>query len=174
MDLVKKESVLPVIKLWSDAGFESIFPISALNGEGVDELERSIVALLPVGPQLFPEDTITQHSERFLAAEVIREKLFRFTQMEIPYSSAVKIDEYRDRSDELSVVRAVIFVEKDSQKGIVIGQNGAMIKKIGQAARRELEERFGRKFYLELNVKTKKDWTRDEKFVRLLDAGLRI
>jgi GTP-binding protein Era len=169
IDIVKKDSILPLIKRWSEAGFETIFPISALNGEGLDELEREVTGRLPHGPKLFPDETITEQTERFLTAEVIREKLFKFTQMEIPYSSAVLVEEFKERSETLTAVRAVIYVEKNSQKPIVIGQNGSMIKKIGTAARKELEERFDRKFYLELNVKVRKDWTREEKFIRRLD-----
>lgn len=169
IDVLSKEALLPLMRSWSLAGFEHLFPISALTGDGVDELEREIVAALPEGPQLFPADTITEQTERFLAAELIREKIFRFTQMEIPYSSAVVIDEFKARSAQLTAVRAVIFVEKESQKGIVIGQNGSMIKKIGSAARVDMEKRFGGKFYLELNVKVKKDWTREEKFLAQLD-----
>ncbi len=169
IDLVNKSSVLPMIRQWSDAGFDAIHPVSAQNGEGVGELERDIIERLPVGPALFPEDTLTEQSQRFLAAETIREKIFRFTQMEIPYSTAVIVDEYKKRSEKLTAVRAVIYVEKDSQKSIVIGQNGSMIKKIGTAARVDMERRFGGKFFLELNVKTRKDWTREEKFIKRLE-----
>ena len=169
IDLIKKSDLLPLIGRWSDAGFDTIYPISAKNGEGVDELERDIVKRLPIGPQLFPDDTLTEQSERFLAAEAIREKLFRFTHKEVPYSSAVIVEEFKERSKTLTAVRAVIYVEKDSQKSIVIGENGSMIKRIGTAARLEMEERFGGKFYLDLNVKTRKDWTREEKFIKRLD-----
>lgn len=169
IDLVNKSSILPMIRQWSDAGFDAIFPVSAKSGEGLDELERGIIERLPVGPALFPEDTLTEQNQRFLAAETIREKIFRFTQMEIPYSTAVVVDEYKDRSEKLTAVRAVIYVEKDSQKSIVIGQNGSMIKRIGTAARIEMERRFGGKFFLDLNVKTRKDWTREEKFIKRLD-----
>ena len=169
IDLVKKSSVLPMIKRWSEAGFDAIHPVSAKSGEGVGELEHSLIERLPVGPQLFPEDTLTEQSQRFLTAETIREKIFRFTQMEIPYSTAVIVDEYKKRSEKLTAVRAVIYVEKDSQKRIVIGQNGSMIKKIGTAARVDMERRFGGKFFLDLNVKTRKDWTREEKFIKRLE-----
>ncbi|GMT42861.1 MAG: GTPase Era [bacterium] len=170
IDLTAKEKLLPVMDLWSKARFSDIYPVSALHGDGVEELLGGIIKRLPVSPRLFPEDTLTQHSERFLVAETIREKLFNFTHQEIPYSSAVRIEEYHERSEKLNAVRAIIYVEKDSQKGIVIGQNGSMIKRIGQAARKELEKRFGKKFYLELGVKTRKDWTRDETFLKRLDS----
>ena len=168
IDLVKKITILPMISRWSDAGIDTIYPISSKSGEGVDELELGIIERMPFGPALFPEDALTEQSERFLAAETIREKLFRFTHMEIPYSSAVIVDEYKARSETLTAVQAVIYVEKDSQKSIVIGQNGSMIKRIGTAARLDMEEKFGGKFFLELKVKTRKDWTREENFIKRL------
>lgn len=169
IDIIKKAVLLPIIEKWSNAGVDEIYPISAINGEGVEELERCIVAHMPQGPRLFPESMITSHSERFLTSEIIREKIFMFTHQEIPYSTLVEIDEFKERSESLSAVRAIIYVEKDSQKGILIGQNGSMIKKIGQAARMELEKRFDRKFYLDLGVKTKKDWTKNETFLKQFD-----
>ncbi len=165
IDLVEKDRFLPVIKRFSEIGIEKIIPVSALKGDGVDALEREIAAILPASPPLYPEDTLTQQTERFLTSEIIREKLFQFTRQEIPYSSLVSIDDFKERSKKLSVVFATIYVEKESQKGIVIGQRGSMIKRIGWDARKELEERFGRKFYLELRVKTRKEWTKDEKFI---------
>lgn len=170
VDLVRKEKLLPIMQCWAQAGLDAAYPICALDGGGVDKLESAIIARLPHGPKLFHEDTLTQHPERFLAAELIREKLFRFTRMEIPYSSAVRIEEYKERSEKLTAVRAVIYVEKDSQKSVMIGQNGAMIKKIGSAARIEMEKRFGKKFYLELKVKTEKNWTRNENFLKRLGS----
>lgn len=169
IDLVEKNSLLPLMKALADEGISEIYPVSALTGEGVDQLEKSIAARLPEGPPLFPEDTLTDQNERFFAAEIIREKLFMFTKQEIPYSSTVVVEEYKERSERLTAVRAVIYVEKDSQGKIVIGQGGQMIKRIGQAAREELEARFGRKYYLELNVKTRKDWTKDERFINKLE-----
>ncbi len=171
IDLIRKHEMLPVMQMWADAGMSEIHPISAATGEGVEELEKAIIAALPEGPQLFPEDVITGQNERFLAAEIIREKIFLFTHMEVPYASMVKVDEYKERSETLTAVVAAIYVEKESQKGILIGERGAMIKRIGQAARLSLEERFGRKFFLELTVKTRKDWTQDEAFLKKMDAA---
>ncbi|MBI5178284.1 MAG: GTPase Era [Nitrospinae bacterium] len=171
IDCVAKETILPLMKMFADAGITDIYPISAATGEGVEELEKGILAKLPAGPQLFPEDQITDQNERFLASEMIREKIFLFTHLEVPYASMVSVEEYKERSEKLTAVRATIFVEKESQKGILIGQGGAMIKRIGQAARESLEQRFGRKFYLELSVKTRKDWTRDEGFLKKMDSA---
>ncbi|MBI5638631.1 MAG: GTPase Era [Nitrospinae bacterium] len=169
IDLVDKLMLLPVMQMLADEGIADIYPVSAKTGEGVEALEQGIAAYLPEGPMLYPEDQLTDQNERFLAAEIIREKLFQYTHKEIPYSSAVIVEEYKERNEKLNAVRAVIYVERDSQRGIVIGQGGQMIKQIGQAAREELEQRFGKKFFLELNVKTRKDWTKDEKFLKEIE-----
>ncbi len=169
IDLVEKLTLLPVMQMLADEGIAEIYPISALTGDGLETLEEGIVAHLAEGPKLFPEEQVTDQNERFLAAEIIREKLFLFTHQEIPYASAVLVEEYKERNEKLTAVRAVIYVEKDSQRGIVIGQQGQMIKRIGQAARQELERRFGRKYFLELAVKTRKDWTTDEKFLKEIE-----
>lgn len=169
IDLVNKVLLLPVMQMLADEGVAEIYPISAKTGEGVAELELGIAAHLPEGPMLYPEEQLTDQNERFLASEIIREKLFLYTHKEIPYSSAVIVEEYKERNENLNAVRAVIYVERDSQRGIVIGQGGQMIKQIGQAAREELEQRFGKKYFLELNVKTRKDWTKDEKFLKEIE-----
>jgi GTP-binding protein Era len=170
-DAIQKETLLPIIKSLADAGIADIYPISARTGEGVEELEKHIALKLPVGPALFPNDQVTDQNERFLASEIIRSKIMDFTHKEIPYSTMVSVDEYKERSEKLTAVRATIYVEKDSQKGIIIGAGGAMIKQIGQSAREELEKRFDRKFYLELNVKTRKDWTKDAEFIKKADSA---
>jgi GTP-binding protein Era len=171
IDLVQKNELLPLIQMWASAGISEIYPVSAKSGDGTAELERGIIAALPEGPQLFPDDMFTDQNERFLASEIIREKIFLFTHMEVPYASMVSVEEYKERSEALTAVRATIYVEKESQKGILIGERGAMIKRIGQAARISLEERFGRKFFLELGVKTRKDWTRDAAFLKKMDTA---
>ncbi len=173
IDSINKEKLLPLIDKWKKAGTSEIFLISALKGDGVDELESAVVSLLPKGPQLFPEDTLTEHTERFLASEIVREKVFLYCHQEIPYSIFVEIDEFKDRSESLSAVRAIVYVEKDSQKSIVIGQNGSMVKRIGTAARIEMEKRFQRKFYLELKVKTSKDWTKNETLLKRIEKAHR-
>jgi GTP-binding protein Era len=170
IDVIRKEFLLPVMKMWADAGIAVIIPVSAKTGEGTAELEKEIAKNLPDGPALYPEDMITDQRERFLAAEIIRSKIMLFTHMEVPYSSMVSVEEYKERSEAMTAVKAVIYVEKESQKGIVIGAGGSMIKKIGQSARQDLEKRFGRKFFLDLEVKTRKDWTKDAKFIKRHEA----
>ena len=151
--------------------YEHIIGVSALLGQGVDRLEKAISSLLPEGPPLFPEDMVTDQSERLLAREIIREKIFHFTHQEIPYSCAVVIDQYReDPERDLVYIQATINVERDSQKGIVIGKGGRMLKQIGTAARRELEEMLGKRVYLDLWVRVQEDW-REKDFV-LRDFGL--
>jgi GTP-binding protein Era len=159
VDLVKdKKQLLPLIDRYHRTGlFREIVPVSALTGDGVEELVTVLSGLLPEGPQYYPEDMITESPERFLAAEVIREKVFLRTGEEIPYSAAVKVDEYKDRGDSL-YIKATIYLERNSQKAIVIGQKGAKLKEIGQLAREELEAQVGRKIFLDLWVKVRRRW----------------
>jgi GTP-binding protein Era len=159
IDLLKdKKHLLPLIDRYHRTGrFREIVPVSALTGDGVEDLFDTLAGLLPEGPQYYPEDMITESPERFLAAEVIREKVFLRTGDEIPYSAAVKVDEYKDRGDSL-YIKATIYLERDSQKAIVIGGKGAKLKEIGQLARQELETETGRKIYLDLWVKVRRRW----------------
>jgi len=159
VDLVRdKKQILPLIDRYHRTGlFREIVPLSALNGVGVEDLVPTLAGLLPEGPQYYPEDMITESTERFLAAEVIREKVFLRTGDEIPYSAAVKVDQYKDRGESL-YIRAAVYVERDSQKAIVIGQRGAKLKEIGQLAREELEAETGKKIYLDLWVKVRRKW----------------
>ena len=159
IDLVgDKKRLLPLIDRYHRTGlFREIVPISALTGDGVDDLLSALTGLLPEGPQYYPEDMITESPERFLAAEVIREKVFLRTGEEIPYSAAVKVDEYKDRGDSL-YIKATVYLERDSQKAIVIGQKGAKLKEIGQLAREELEAQTGRKIFLDLWGKVRRRW----------------
>lgn len=151
--------------------YERVIPISALLGQGVEELEEAILSLLPEGPMLFPEDMVTDQSERLLAQEIIREKIFHYTHQEVPYCCAVTVEEFREEPQKnLLYIQATINVERDSQKGIVIGKGGRMLKQIGTAARRELEEIFGKKIYLDLWVRVQEDWR--EKDLVLKDFGL--
>ena len=158
MDLVKKESLLPIIERYSATGrFAEIIPVSSLQKSNLDDLVETIVGHLPEGPKYFPDDELTDQPERSIAAEIIREKIFRMTKHEIPYSTAVVVDEMKDKG-EIVYTRATIFVEKDSQKGIIIGEKGKMLKAIGQHAREDIERLLGVKVFLELWVKVKKDW----------------
>ncbi len=164
IDRVKKGTLIPLIEQCTRSfTFTEVVPVSALTGDNVDRLIEVIVKHLPEGQPLFPEDTITDQPLRFIAAEVIREKILTRTHEEIPYSVAVVIEEFLEDPEKQRVtIRAVIYVERDSQKGIVIGKGGEMLKAVGTAARLELEGLIGTKVYLELWVKVKKDWRDNE------------
>ena len=147
-------------------------PTSAVTGEGLGELVNSIFELLPEGFPYYPEDMITDQPEYFMVSEIIREKIFNLTRQEIPYSTAVTVENIKDKGDVV-VIDANIFVEKDSQKGIIIGKSGSMLKKIGQLAREELEHIYGKKVYLNLWVKVKEKWRRKSGSLRELGYYLR-
>lgn len=170
IDAVKpKPLLLPLIdqySRWHD--FEEYLPVSALTGDGLGELRTAILSRLPEGPAWFPPDHLTDQPERFLAAEVIREKVLHLTRQEVPHSVAVLIDEWREEPRLLRIL-ATIHVERPGQKGIVIGAQGARLKEIGSSARLELEAIFGRKVYLELFVKVSENWRENERFLRELD-----
>jgi GTP-binding protein Era len=142
--------------------------VSALNGTNVDTLLTQLLSLLPFGPRYYPADQVSEVNLRFIAAETIREKIILNTEQEIPYSVAVEIDSYKDRDDNLTYISAVIYVERDSQKGIIIGRHGQMIKRLGIEAREELSEIIGTKVYLDLRVKVLRNWRRNEGFMRRL------
>ena len=158
VDLVNKEILLPIIYSYAEKfSFAEIIPVSSLTMDNLDDLKATVIKYLSEGPKYFPDDEISEQPERFIAAEIIREKIFRLTTDEVPYSTAVMVEEMKDKGD-IVYTRADIYVEKDSQKGIIIGAKGAMLKKIGEAARRDIEGLLGIKVYLELWVKVKKDW----------------
>lgn len=168
IDLVKdKESLLAMIGRWSSCReFAAIVPISASDGTQVEELLAAIVANLPEGPPYFPEDTLTDSTERFIASELIREKIFRLTGEEIPYASAVTIESYKESAGGKKLaIEAVIHLERDSQKGIVIGRGGAMLKRIGTEARIDIERMTGAKVFLKLIVRVQKNWRKDTKAI---------
>ena len=170
IDVVPHPLLLPVI----DAVVQRLNPVacvptSALNGDGVDALLSEIRKALPVGPQLFPEDEWTQVTERFLVAEIVREKIFHLTEQEVPYATAVEVmtfDESKRDSDNRVSILCDVIVERGSQKGIVIGKGGAMLKRIGTLARKEIAEVLGCRVHLELFVKVEKDWTRSRRGLR--------
>jgi GTPase len=169
IDKIPKEKLLPVIEQWSERhDFKEIIPISAMKRQGLDILIEKIVALLPAGPQYFPEDEITDQPERFLASEIIREKVLQKTSKEVPYSIAVMIDRYEDLQ-KLTRIAATIYCEREGQKGILIGKRGEKLKEIGTAARLELERLLGKKVFLELFVKVKPGWRESASFVEDLD-----
>jgi len=168
IDLVKKHALLNIMDRWSKAyPFEAIIPVSAISGNQIDELIEAIEPLLPEGPRYYPEDTITDQPERFIAAEMIREKVFRLTGQEIPYSTAVSVQSFsEERNGALVKIHATIHVERSSQKGMIIGKNGSKLKMIGTEARKEIERMVGAKVYLKLFVRVHKNWSKDPKALR--------
>jgi GTP-binding protein Era len=170
IDLVSKGRLLPIMERYSQLrSFEQIIPISALRGEGVDVLGAELLKILPEGPKFFPEDMITDLSERFLVSEFIREKVIQLTREEIPYSTAVEVEEFNEREEKnLIVIKAIIQVERESQKGILIGEKGRMLKEIGRLAREEIEAFLGARVFLELWVKVEKNWREDPRVLRRL------
>lgn len=171
MDVVEKKDLLPIMDRYSKLGnFEEIIPISALTGENVESLVQQILKYLREGPLFYPPDQISDQQERTIAAEMIREKLILLTEEELPYSTAVVIDRFEE-NEKIYRIFASIFVERDSQKPIVIGKGGQKLKTIGTEARKELESFFGRRIFLELHVKVKKGWRDDEETLRSLGLG---
>ncbi|MGQ9654637.1 MAG: GTPase Era [Thermodesulfobacteriota bacterium] len=168
IDSVPKPSLLSLMDRYATLyPFQALIPASALTGDGLDILEKEIIRLLPPGPQYFPEDQVTDVPERFLASELVREKVFNMCGEEIPYAVAVVVEEFKERTPPKPVyIKATVYVEKESQKGILIGAQGRMLKKIGQAAREDLQGILGRPVYLELWVKVEKNWSRDERGLR--------
>jgi GTP-binding protein Era len=167
IDLIEKEQLLPLIeRLRHIHPFSEIIPLSALKGFNIDTLMDTLWDMLSEGPRYFPDDMITDSSERFLAAEIIREKIMLLTHQEIPYSTAVIIDSFKeDEGRGLIKMQATISVEKKSQKGILIGRKGAMLKQIGTRARLEMEKFFGTRVFLELFVRVTRDWTRNSQML---------
>ncbi len=168
IDRVDKLKLLPLIdRFRSLFDFREIVPVSAVNGNGVDRLLELIRESLPEGPKYFPDDAFTENSERFIAAEIVREKILMLTHKEIPYATAVTVDAFKeDEEKNLIRITATITVEKDSQKGILIGKGGKMLKEIGTQARVEMEKFFAAKIFLELFVRVRKDWTKDAKWLK--------
>ena len=172
IDLIRRSRLLPIIGRFQHEGFAEIVPVSAATGENVERLESVIAGLLPEGERLYPDDYLTDQPERFLAAEIVREKLLQFTRAEIPFASAVVVDRFEEPTDAEPVLRlfCTIVVDRESQKPIVIGKGGAMIKRIGTAAREELERLFSSRVYLDLHVRVKADWRENEGVLH--DIGL--
>ncbi|MBN1470535.1 MAG: GTPase Era [Syntrophaceae bacterium] len=168
IDLIEKKLLLPLIdKFRALYNYCEIFPISALKGEGIEDLLNTVKEMLPEGPKYYPDDIQTDATERFIAAEFIREKITLHTKQEVPYSTAVEIDLFKeDEEKNLIRISATINVEKDSQKAIMIGKKGAMLKKIGTQARMDMEHLFGARVFLELFVKVRKEWTTSDKMLQ--------
>ncbi len=170
IDTVEKDKLLEVINVYSKAfDFTAVMPISARTGEGVKELLDVLEGFLPEGPQLFPEDMVTDQPERQMMAEILREKLLLCLDKEIPHGTAVEITKFSERDDGIVDVDATIFCEKASHKGIIIGKQGAMLKKISSMARTDMERFMGTKIYLTTWVKVKENWRDNVNFIR--DVG---
>jgi len=169
VDRLHKERLLPVIERYRKLHkFHEVIPISALKGEGLNVLLDKVVRALPQSPPLFPEDQLTDQPERFLASEIIREKILLQTGKEVPYATAVIVERFEDLPRLLRIA-AAIFCERDSQKAILIGKGGLKLKQMGTSARMELEKRFDKKVFLELFVKVKTGWRQSAAFVEELD-----
>jgi GTP-binding protein Era len=169
IDTLKKSEVLPVIDAYSKLyPFKEIIPVSALTGDGIEVLLKAIVNYLPEGPRYYPDDLVTDQLERFMVAEIVREKIMEQTEEEIPYSVATEVTGWTEREDGVVLIHVNIYVEREGQKGIIIGKNGLKLKKIGTGARLEIERLLGTKVFLELWVKIKKDWRSNERILREL------
>jgi GTP-binding protein Era len=167
IDLIDHRQILPLIESYQQHfPFVEYVPVSALKTVNVDALLRTIIRYLPEGPRYFPTDQLTDQPERFLIAELIREQIFTQTEQEIPYQTAVMVEEMEETDSGILRVEATIYVERDSQKGIVIGKRGSRLKQIGQAARHEIERRLNTRVYLALWVKVRKDWSENEDLIR--------
>jgi len=170
IDLIPKDSLLPIIQEYSQKfPFLEIIPISAKLSEGISELRKLVVNYLPLGPQYFPEDQISDLPERFFVAETVREKIFLETSKEIPYSASVIIEQFKVRKNGNIFISAIVYVERKSQRGILIGKQGEMIKRIGRLARVEIEEFLNSSVFLELRVLVKEGWRRSDR--KLKDLG---
>lgn len=172
IDKIDDEKLMKTIIEYKDRyDFAEIIPISALQGSNVERLLDQIDRYLPEGPQYYPADQVTDHPEQFVCAEMIREKILQMTREEIPHSIAVTIESMKVQENGVVHIGAVIFVERDSQKGIIIGKQGALLKEVGKQARRDIEKLLGSKTFLELWVKVKKDWRNQDRVLR--DLGFR-
>src|SRR5947209_8113111 len=180
IDLIKKNTLLPLIQQYSElANFAEIIPVSAGTGDNVDRLEKLILERMPDGEPLYPPDYLTDQPERFFAAEIVREKLLQFMRAEIPFSSAVVIDRFEEppadagggRGGQLLRLYCTIVVDRESQKPIVVGRGGEMIKRIGTAAREDLERFFGTRVYLDLQVRVKSEWREDDRLLEQIGLG---
>jgi GTP-binding protein Era len=163
IDLVRKGTLLPMIDQYQKLhAFREIIPVSAATGEGVDIVLKSVLNVLPESPSYFPEEIITDQTERFLASEIIREKVIQQAYQEIPYSTAVTIESFKEQPGKnLVVIQGTIHVERDSQKKILIGRGGQRLRNIGEAARKEMEAFLGTRVYLDLWVNVQNNWTQD-------------
>ncbi|MFO7764972.1 MAG: GTPase Era [Pelovirga sp.] len=170
IDQIAPPLLLQQIQTYSDAfNFHQIIPVSAVSGDGVPELVRAVMTILPAGPPYYPDDQVTDLPERFIVAEMIREKIMRRTSDEIPYGVGVKVDQFEEKPDKnVIIIQATIHVERDSHKKIIIGKGGQMIKRLGQQARVDIEKLLGARVFLELFVRIDKNWSQNERMLREL------
>jgi GTP-binding protein Era len=167
IDLVEKETLLALIEMYRHSmDFVGVVPVSAINGENVRTLISMLAGMLSQGPKYYPDDMITDQPEREIIKEIIREKVLHQTREEIPHAVAVEIEEIKPRNNDMVYVRAVIFTEKQSQKGIIVGKEGQLLKKVGAAARLDIENLLGSKVYLDLWVKVRKDWRNSRNYLK--------
>ncbi|MCR8659228.1 GTPase Era [Paenibacillus endoradicis] len=172
LDKVDPESLMKTIMKYKDLyNFAEIVPISALNGNNITTLMEQLGRYLPEGPQYYPADQVTDHPEQFVCAEMVREKILHLTRDEIPHSIAVNIEDMRVQDNGVVYIGAVVFVERDSQKGIIIGKRGALLKEVGKNARIDIENLLGSKVFLEIWVKVKKDWRNQDRVLN--DLGFK-
>ena len=170
IDLVKRQNLLPIMDQYQRLHpFKEILPLSAITGEGIEILLGEILKVLPESPPYYPEDVVTDQTERFWVSEIIREKVIHQCYQEIPYSTAVTIEEFKEHPEKnLVVIKATIHIERDSQKKILIGKGGQKLKKIGEVARKEVEALLGTRVFLELWVNVEKNWTQDPRALNRL------
>jgi len=167
IDLVPKGELLERMLSYGESfPFKEIIPVSAFSGDGVDQLVQLVHGILPEGPCYFPDDILTDLPERFIVAEIVREKIFRLTHDEVPYSVAVVVDSFKEREDGLVSIAATINVERESQKGIVIGKKGEMLKRVGTQARHEIERLLDTKVFLELFVRVSGEWSDNSRMLK--------
>ena len=167
MDLIPQEQALPLVESYQELrAFDEVVPTSALNGKNVDTLLNLVIEQLPEGPPFYPKDQISEHPERFFVAEIVREKIFKLFHEEVPYSTQVNVMAFEERPDSKDFIDAEIVVNKESHKGILIGKGGKALKRLGAAARKDIEEFVGGPVYLQLHVKVRKDWRDKDSFLR--------
>jgi GTP-binding protein Era len=172
IDLVRKDLLLPIMDFYSKAfPFREVFPVCARQGEGLQDLLPALIPLLPEHPPYYPTDIVSEHSERFFVAEIIREKIFLATKEEIPYATTVDVVEFKEREAGKWFVSADVYVERDSQKGILIGKKGSMLKEIGRASRTDIETLLNHPVFLELHVKVREKWRDKEEWLKRLGYG---
>jgi GTP-binding protein Era len=172
IDKIEPEALLPLIEEYRKLhNFAEIVPVSAMLGSNVSTLLEQLGKYLPEGPQYYPDDQVTDHPEQFVCAELIREKILQMTREEVPHSIAVTIEDMKVQDNGVVYISAVIFVERDSQKGIIIGKQGALLKEVGKRARHDIQNLLGSKIFMDLWVKVKKDWRNQERVLRDLGFG---